>query len=116
MAKEQRLMKKIPLTDEWYLGTDGISLVLFKRREIKAGRQTKPENVGGERYEAMGYYSSLRGVISGLQRYLAVETMMRTDADNLTEFIKELKERIDRVGRIEDELLDQLVSNLGVNT
>lgn len=112
MTKDQT--KMVHLTDDWYLGTDGLSFVLLKQREVRAGRQTKQENIGSFRYDTMGYYATLQGVVSGLYRYMSMDVLMQTKASELIGFIEELDAKIERVDAVHKEMLEKLKERLEI--
>ena len=105
----------IQITGDWYLGTDGMSFTLLKRRVVQDNPRAKKENVGQERYETMGYYATLGGVAGGLHRYLSLDVLNSGAVTTLDEFVAELKERIAGVKRLDEELVRQLARQMGVH-
>ena len=106
--------KHIPIVGDWYVGTDGMSFVLQKKRIVQAGKQVKEENVGQERFEPMGYYASLGSLAAGLHRYLSMDVLISGCATTLEEFVQELRERIAGIQRLDESLLHQMEQQMGV--
>lgn len=101
----------IPVVDDWYLGTDGISFVLFRK---KITTDPNAKHRGAERYEPMGYYASLGSVCVGLHRYLSMEVLAKGGATCLEEYVRELSEEIGRVNRLDESMVDMLKEQMGV--
>ena len=112
---EAKQSKFLPLTGEWYLGTDGWSFLLIRGRVIQNTRRAKKENIGTVQYETVGYYPTLSAVAAGLQRYLSMEVLEDGNASTLMQYIGELKERIESVEKLDEALLGLLKSRMGVS-
>lgn len=106
--------KLIPITGDWYLGTDGMSLLLLKRRVVTAEKAKKIENVGKEKYITFGYYSSLTSLAAGLHRYLSIEVLMNDGAKTLDEYVGKLDERIQRIAKLDETMVKSLAQRIGV--
>ena len=102
----------VPLTGSWYMSTDGMSFTLVKRRVVQEGVRTKNENIGQDRYDVMGYYGTLKGLIEGMYRYLSLEVLAETGARSFKEYIDELQERISQVQAVDAALLAYLERRL----
>ena len=104
----------IPITGDWYLGTDGMSFLLIKRRLTKDTKSTKAENVGKERYDVLGYYATLGSVAAGLHRYLSMDVLMNSSASTLEEYVAELNERISGIKKLDETMVKRLAEQMGV--
>lgn len=102
----------IPVVDDWYLGTDGVSFILFRK---KVTTDPGAKHHGEERYEPMGYYASLGSVCAGLHRYLSMEVLARGGASSLEEYVRELSREIGRVNRLDESMINMLKEQMGVN-
>lgn len=99
----------IHLYGDYYTESDGVrNIVLYKKTKVtgdgKKGAKAKSENVGKEKYEAVGYYSTVTGLIDGLSH----RVMLNVLADPK---IKDLKTAVDRV----NDVIDSLSFTLKVN-
>ena len=105
----------IQIVDDWYLGTDGVSFVLYKKSVVSDPKKAHAKSLGEERYEPMGYYATLGSVCSGLHRYLSMEVLARGGASSLEEYVKELSGIIDRATRLDESMVDKLREQMGVD-
>lgn len=105
----------VPLTGNWYLGTDGMSFMLIRKRVIADAARAKKENIGKAQYETVGYYPTLSAVAAGLHRYLSMEVLDNNNFQTLTEYVNELKKRIESVEQLDGALIGLLKSRMGVS-
>lgn len=99
----------IHLYEDYYTESDGVRNIILYRKivvagDAKKGAKAKAENVGKTKYEPVGYYDTITGLIDGLSRKL----MMNVLADPK---IKDLKTAVDRV----NDIIDSLSFTLKVN-
>ena len=66
--------------------TDEKQYILQKKKITQEGRFTKPENVGKESFEDIGYYTKLKYVLSAIGEHIIL------DNDDLKDIVKKLKE------------------------
>ena len=92
----------IHLYEDYYTESDGVNnIVLYKKGVVaekpKKGSKAKAENVGKVRYEAIGYYPTITGLIDGLSRKVMIDIL----ADRR---IRDLKDAVDRLNSVVDSL------------
>jgi hypothetical protein len=104
----------IPVVDDWYLGTDGISFTLLKKKVVADAEKAKEKNIGKERYDVMGYYATLGSFCAGLHRYLSMEVLARGGAPTLEAYVAELSKMVDRVHHIDASVIEMLQKKMGV--
>jgi hypothetical protein len=107
--------RRIPITGDWYLGTDGMSLLLLKRQVVSAEKARKKENVGKENYITFGYYSSLKSLAAGLHRYLSIDVLMNDGPKTLEDFVEKLDERIQRITKLDEAMVRSLTQRIGAS-
>ena len=101
----------IPIIDDWYLGTDGMSFLLLKLRVITDASKAKAHNIGKDTYITLGYYPTLDAVAGGLHRYMSMEVLASGCASTLEEYIEKLKEvqrTLDSVKEDLDRAIDRM--------
>ena len=90
----------IKLTDTIRLETDDYNYKLIETTTVKEnttnGRKTKAENVGTERDEVLGYYSTLKAALNG---FLNLE-IKRCDAKTIQEVLEHIKATEKTIDRI----------------
>lgn len=104
----------IPITGDWFLGTDGMSFLLLKRRVVADAKHAKAHNIGKERYDTMGYYPSLGAVAAGLHRYVSIEVLINSGARTLEEYVEKVDEQISSIKRLDDMMVEKLKERMGV--
>lgn len=86
------------LMDDLYLDADEYQLILQRRKVTGASGRgshlTKAENVGKERFETIGYYASLEGVVRAVLN-MKTRELVQEGASDLTALTKGLRECID---------------------
>ena len=107
--------KYIPIAGNWYLGTDGVSFLLVRRRVIQDVAKAKKENIGKAQFETVGYYPTLSGVAKGLHRYLSMEELANSGAATLEQYVLELKKRIEGVQKLDEAMTGLLKARMGVS-
>jgi len=105
----------IPITGDWYLGTDGMSLLLLKRQVVSAEKAKRKENVGRENYVTFGYYSSLKSLAAGLHRYLSIDVLMTDGPKTLEDFVGKLDERIQKIAKLDEAMVRSLTQRIGAS-
>ena len=98
----------LQITGNWYTGSDGMSFLLVKKKQIQDKTKAKKENLGVDRYDVVGYYATLGALAAGLYRYLSMEEMMNCNAKNLEEYIKSLDQRISRIKELDAAFVDKI--------
>ena len=110
-------MKKeecIPIIDDWYLGTDGMSFLLLKRRVITDTTKAKAHNIGKDTYTTLGYYPTLEAVAGGLHRYMSMEVLASGCASTLEEYVAKLNERISKIKQLNAAMVERVKQQMGV--
>lgn len=105
----------IPIVDDWYLGTDGMSFLLLKRRVISDTTKAKAHNIGKDSYVTMGYYPTLGAVAGGLHRYVSMEVLASGAFATLEEYIAKLDDRIAGIKRLDATMVDRVKKQMGVS-
>lgn len=106
---------KISIMGDWYLGTDGLSFVLLKKRVIQDSRKAKQENIGKEQFDTMGYYATLGSLAAGLHRYMSMEALMKSNVSTLEDYIAELDKLIGQVRELDQSMVDRLRKQMGAD-
>ena len=104
----------IPLAGDYYVGTDGFSFLLVRRKTIQASAKTKKENIGKARFDTVGYYATLSGLVAGLHRHLSMDVLEESSASTLEEYVAELDARLKRVDALEKSMIKSLQKQMGV--
>lgn len=110
----------IHLCDDYYMESDGVyNIVLYQKRIISAnqrgGKQAKAENIGKEKYEAIGYYGTVESLLKGLCRKLTVRILADESIKDLQEASKKLLEAIESIDfsvHVDGELKSITAKNL----
>lgn len=106
---------RIPIIEDWYLGTDGMSFLLLRRRVVgTTQKHTKADNIGKEQFDTMGYYPTLGSIAAGLHRYLSIEVLMRGGISTLEEYVAKLNDRISGIKRLDETMVNRLREQMGV--
>jgi hypothetical protein len=88
--------------------TDDRQYILQKKKVIQEGRFTKPENVGKESFEDIGYYTKLKYVLSAIGEQIIL------DNDDLKDIVKKLNELSIEISKITN-MLEVEVNENGKN-
>lgn len=78
--------------EDYIISTDEMQFIVYKKKTIQDSRLTKPENIGKEVTEVLGYFSSLEYAL----KFLAKKTLL--DNDDLS-VIKEKLSSIEATAR-----------------
>ena len=105
----------IPIIDDWYLGTDGMSFLLLKRRVITDASKAKAHNIGKDTYITLGYYPTLDAVAGGLHRYISMEVLASGCASTLEEYVEKLNERISGIKQLNAAMVERVKQQMGVS-
>lgn len=111
MAEEKREPKVIPIVDEWFLGADNYCLILYRRTKVKGGgtgKQPKQENIGKENYVAVGYYTTLGGVLQAIVSAQMRESINRRGTKTLEDVWDDMRKFIDRAKLVDDKMVEKL--------
>lgn len=92
----------IHLYEDYYVESDGSrNIILYKKGIVtgdsKKGVKAKAENIGKTKYDPVGYYATITGLIDGLSHRLMIDIL----ADKK---IKDLAQAVNRMNSIIDSL------------
>lgn len=92
----------IHIYGDYYASSDGChNLILYKRGVVSGnsnkGKPVKRENVGKEKYDVVGYYPTITGMVNGLSNKLMIDIFAN-------ENVKDLKDAVERINSIFDSL------------
>lgn len=107
--------KMLHIIGDYYLGADRYCLILYKRGEVsgEGSKKAKPENIGKETYNAIGYYTGLKSVMKGLSKRYLYDAINSDDVNDFKDLIQRMADLIDGVERIEESYQKLLEDRMG---
>ena len=98
---------------DFYCDSDGIQITLYKKRITKDDSRAKEENIGKEKYVAVGYYTDLFNTIAAVIRQTQRDVLVNEESEELisavnrcADMIKEIKDTL-KSSRITERLLTE---------
>lgn len=79
---------------DYRIESDSICFILKAKRIVKETKKTKEENIGEERWVAIGYYTNIDKVLEAIPRQVLL------DNDDLKEIIRKLNTISIKIGGI----------------
>ncbi|MBZ9622866.1 hypothetical protein G9F71_008370 [Clostridium sp. FP2] len=74
--------------------TDDRQFIVQKKKIVQAGRMTKPENIGKESFEDIGYYTKLKNALNAICDQIVLDN---DDLKVIIEKLAELKTEISKM-------------------
>lgn len=104
----------IHILGNYYFESDGVrNFSLYKKGVVSGenvhGKKTKPENIGKEKFELLGFYSSMESLLDGFIRKSSLD--IATDSS-----VKELSDLVGRIRAVVDQVADMFKVNPSVSS
>lgn len=95
----------IHILGDYYFESDGVrNFSLYKKGVVSEdngrGKKAKPENVGKEKFEPLGFYSSVESLLNGLIQKAALDAATDRSVKELSDLVVRIHATIDQITRL----------------
>jgi len=80
----------------YYCETDERQIVLYEKKEVSDTRRAKSENIGKDRYIAVGYYTNISDVLKSIVRQIEYKTLAK-DYDELIDAVSNMRKEVEKM-------------------
>ena len=81
---------------DFFCDTDGIQITLYVKKSVTDKTRAKKENIGKDRYLAIGYYMDVKDMLNAILKQIQRNKI--AEADDMSEFKEVLKRISEEVG------------------